>query len=77
MAKQILQEAGIFSTEEIGKICQAIFFHSDKKMENGPLEEILKDADVLLHCLFDPGYVAKKEKDRFKKLKKELGIKKG
>ena len=40
------------------------------------LEEILKDADVLQHCLFDPGYVAKKEKDRFKKLKKELGIKK-
>ena len=76
MAKQILQEAGIFSTEEIGKICQAIFFHSDKKMENGPLEEILKDADVLQHCLFDPGYVAKKEKERFKKLKKELGIKK-
>ena len=70
MAKQILQE-------EIGKICQAIFFHSDKKMENGPLEEILKDADVLQHCLFDPGYVANKEKDRFKKLKKELGIKKG
>ena len=33
-------------------------------------------ADVLQHCLFDPGYVAKKEKDRFKKLKKELGIKK-
>ena len=76
MAKQILQKAGIFSQEEIGKICQAIFFHSDKKMENGPLEEILKDADVLQHCLFDPGYVAKKEKERFKKLKKELGIKK-
>ena len=36
MAKQILQEAGIFSQEEIGKICQAVFFHSDKKMENGP-----------------------------------------
>ena len=76
MARQILKEAGIFSEKEIEKICQAIFFHSDKKMENGPLEEILKDADVLQHCLFDPGYVAKKEKDRFKKLKKELGIKK-
>ena len=76
MARQILQEAGIFSEEEIGRICQAIFFHSDKKMENGPLEEILKDADVMQHCLYDPGYVAKKEKERYKKIRKELGIRK-
>ncbi len=76
MAKQILEDTGLFSEEEIEKICRAIYFHSDKKMENGPLEEILKDADVMQHCMYDPGYVAKKEKDRFKKLKKELGIKK-
>ena len=76
MARQILQEAGIFSEEEIGRICQAIYFHSDKKMDNGPLEEILKDADVMQHCLYDPGYVAKKEKDRYKKIRKELGIRK-
>jgi hypothetical protein len=45
-------------------------------MTHGPLEEILKDADVMQHCLYDPGYVSKKEKDRYKKLRKELGIKK-
>jgi hypothetical protein len=45
-------------------------------MENGPLEEILKDADVMQHCLYDPGYVAKKEKERYKKIRKELGIRK-
>jgi hypothetical protein len=38
--------------------------------------EILKDADVMQHCLYDPGYVAKKEKDRYKKIRKELGIRK-
>lgn len=77
IARQILQGTGLFSAEETEKICKAVYFHSDKKIENGPLEEVLKDADVLQHCLYDPGYVAKKEKDRFKKLKKELGIKKG
>ena len=30
MAKQILRESGVFSEEEIGKICQAIYFHSDR-----------------------------------------------
>ena len=77
IAQQILRGTGLFSAEETERICQAVYFHSDKKMENGPLEEVLKDADVLQHCLYDPGYVAKKEKNRFKKLKKELGIKKG
>lgn len=75
MAGQILRETGIFSEKEIEKICAAIRSHSDKKETHGPLEEILKDADVLQHCLHDPGYVSKKEKDRYKKLRKELGIK--
>ena len=75
IASRILQETGIFSEKEIEKICSAIRVHSDKKMTHGPLEEILKDADVMQHCLYDPGYVAKKEKDRYKRLRKELGIK--
>ena len=76
MAAGILQETGLFEDKEIEKICSAIRCHSDKKMTHGPLEEILKDADVMQHCLYDPGYVSKKEKDRYKKLRKELGIKK-
>ena len=74
MARRILEETGLFSEKETGAICTAILFHSDKKSEHGPLEEILKDADVMQHCLYDPGYVAKKEKDRFKKLRKELKL---
>ena len=74
MAREILQQTGLFSEEEIGKICSAICFHSDKKQKHGPLEEILKDADVMQHCLFDPGYVAKKEKERFADLRKEFGF---
>ena len=75
MAAGILQETGLFTDKEIEKICSAIRCHSDKKMTHGPLEEILKDADVMQHCMYDPGYVSKKEKDRYKKLLKELGIK--
>lgn len=74
MASGILQETGVFSDKEIEKICSAIRCHSDKKLTHGPLEEILKDADVMQHCLYDPGYVSKKEKDRYKKLLRELGI---
>ena len=76
MAAGILRETEIFSDKEVEKICSAIRCHSDKKLTHGPLEEILKDADVMQHCLYDPGYVSKKEKDRYKKLRKELGIKK-
>lgn len=74
MAERILGQTGIFTEEEIGKITSAIRFHSDKKDVDGPLEEILKDADVLQHCLYDPGYVSKKDRDRYKKLRKELGM---
>ena len=74
MASGILQETEVFSDKEIEKICSAIRCHSDKKLTHGPLEEILKDADVMQHCLYDPGYVSKKEKDRYKKLLRELGI---
>lgn len=74
MAGHILHRTGLFSGKEIDKITRAIRCHSDKKDADGPLEEILKDADVLQHCLYDPGYVSKKDKDRYRKLRKELGL---
>ena len=74
MSRRILQETGLFSEEEIEKICTAIRYHSDKKVTHGGLDEILKDADVLQHCMFDPGYVSKKEKERFKSLCGEFGL---
>ena len=76
LARQILEDTSLFSVDEMERICSAIRCHSDKRTEHGPLEEILKDADVMQHCLYDPGYVAKKEKDRYKKIRKELGIRK-
>jgi uncharacterized protein len=53
-AKEILSELGCFSEEEIACIHSAISHHSDKASHGGPYEELLKDADVLQHDLYDP-----------------------
>ncbi len=52
-AKNILQQLGSFSTEEIEVICQAIAHHSDKQSIDGEMDELLKDADVLQHYLYN------------------------
>jgi len=53
-AGEILREAGDFSEEEISAIQSAIAHHSDKADEHGSLEELMKDADVLQHALYNP-----------------------
>lgn len=64
-----------FSQDEIEQICQAIYNHSSKGQVDAPLDEVLKDADVLQHCLFDPtDRIPKKERERYEQLKKELGL---
>jgi HD superfamily phosphodiesterase len=50
----LLHEMGTFSDGEIGIICSAIARHSDKGSVDEPMDELLKDADVLQHCLYDP-----------------------
>ena len=74
MARSILSRTGLFSEEEIKTVFSAIFYHSNKKEIHGPLDEILKDADVMQHCLFDPGYVSKKDRERFEGLCEEFGL---
>ncbi len=75
LAKDILCSFGSFSSEEIDKISQAIYNHSDKTNIDTSFDEILKDADVLQHCLYNPlADVAEHEKDRFRRLKEELGL---
>ncbi|MBD5493937.1 MAG: HD domain-containing protein [Lachnospiraceae bacterium] len=75
IAKEILCSIGSFSSHEIDKISQAIYNHSDKTNIDTLFDEILKDADVLQHCLYNPlAHVAEHEKDRFRMLKEELGL---
>lgn len=75
MAKEILSELKIFSSEEIDLIYSAIYYHSDKNTVNEALDEILKDADVMQHILYNPLFEIKAhELERFNRLKDEFGI---
>ncbi len=74
LAKEALDSLGIFSSDEIAIVSQAIYYHSDKAAVNSSFDEILKDADVLQHCLYNPlKSIAAHEKERFFTIRKELG----
>ena len=75
LAEQILTEMGSFSPEETAIICTAIRNHDDKAVTGAPMDEVLKDADVLHHCLADPTKEIKEhEKARYMRLCEELGL---
>lgn len=74
-SREILEAIGLYSEEEIEIITTAISRHSKKrKVHDGAYDELLKDADVLSHCLHDTDYpVIEKEALRYNNLLKELG----
>lgn len=75
MARNILDSLNIFSEEEKHLICTAIHNHSDKAIVHNSLDEILKDADVMQHVLYNPLFDIKQhEQKRFSALKKELDL---
>lgn len=75
MAREILTSMGIFSEHEIGAICGAIHNHGKKESKHSTFDEVLIDADVLHHFLYDPeAEVIEREKERFEALKKEFGL---
>lgn len=75
MAREILDDMKIFAENEVDIICSAIYNHSSKGVTHSPFDEVLKDADVLQHCLYNPLFeVMEKEKARYEKIKSELGI---
>jgi uncharacterized protein len=53
-AEKILAGLDCFSPEEIASICGAIARHSAKAERDGEMTELLKDADVLQHYLYNP-----------------------
>ncbi len=75
MAREILESLNLFSDNEIDLICTAIYNHSDKLVVQGALDEILKDADVMQHILYNPLFDVKKhEKERYDMLMIEFGL---
>ena len=75
IAKEILDMLKLTTDEETEIICTAINKHSDKKNKHSDFTEVLVDADVLQHYLYNIFLpVSEREKDRLKKLLKEFGL---
>ena len=75
MARNILDSLNLFSEEEKNLVCSAIYNHSDKASIHDLLDEILKDADVMQHILYNPLFeINQHEQKRYNSLKIELGL---
>ena len=75
LARDILNELKLTYEAETEIICSAIYHHDDKLAVDSPMDEALKDADVIHHCLNDLSKMVKeKEQARFDKLCKEFGL---
>lgn len=75
LAGEILKKLALTDEHETEKICSAIYHHDDKLVTDGAMEEALKDADVISHCLHDTAKpVKEKEQERYKKLCEEFGM---
>ena len=74
-ARTILEELGITSAEETDVICSAICHHDSKDVTDAPMDEVLKDADVMHHSLGDPTKEVKAhEQARYDRLCEEFGM---
>jgi len=70
----LLKKWQLYTDDEIAVIVTAISRHSRKRDVHGAYDELLKDADVMHHCLYDPSApVLMKEKARYAGVLAELG----
>ena len=75
LAREILTSLQITNEDETKMICDAIYTHSEKGVAHSDFNEVLIDADVLQHCLYNPMFeIMEHEKNRYEKLKVEFGI---
>ena len=75
LAREILEDLDLTDAAETDTICSAIYHHDDKLTVDGLMDEVLKDADVIHHCMNDMSKpIKEKEQARFDKLSKEFGF---
>jgi HD superfamily phosphodiesterase len=75
LAREILTSLRITNNDETKMICDAIYTHSEKEVVHSDFSEVLIDADVFQHSLYNPTFEIKAhEKNRYEKLKLEFGI---
>ena len=75
LAGKVLGELKLTDGRETEVICSAVYHHDDKLVIDSPMDEVLKDADVIHHCMNDLSKAVKdKEKARFESLCREFGM---
>ena len=75
LARKILEKQEDMTEEEIDIICSAIYHHDDKANIDSPMDEVLKDADVMHHVMNDLSKpIKEKEQLRYDNLCKEFGL---
>ena len=74
-ARKILGKLELTDEAETDIICSAIYHHDDKYNIDSSMDEVLKDADVIHHCMNDLSKAIKeKEQARYDKLCEEFGM---
>ena len=74
-AREVLEDLGITTRAETDVICSAIWHHDSKEEIDSPMDEVLKDADVIHHSLGDPTKEVKEhEKARYDRLCQEFSL---
>ncbi|MBR4182611.1 MAG: HD domain-containing protein [Lachnospiraceae bacterium] len=75
LAREILGMLKLTDETETDIICSAIYHHDDKLVTDSPMDEVLKDADVIHHCMNDLSKeIKEKERTRYEKLCAEFGM---
>jgi len=75
LVREILSGLGCFAESEIAIICEAIAHHRIKGEVHGAYDELLKDADVLSHYVYNTLLEPiEKERTRLAAVRRELGI---
>lgn len=73
--RSILEELMLTTVEETDIICSGIANHCDKDKTDSAFDEVVKDADVLQHCLYNITLPVKGfYKERYEKLIKEFDL---
>ncbi|MFZ1988786.1 MAG: HD domain-containing protein [Alphaproteobacteria bacterium] len=75
LARQMLAATPAFTPPQVQQICDAILRHDEKLTTHQPLDEVLKDADLMQHYLYNPALRSRKPPtDRLLATIRELGI---
>ena len=74
-AGEVLEERGWTTEEEKAQIMSAIYHHDDLMTEDDPMDELLKDADLIDNAMSNPSRAVRPDQvPRIAKICRELGL---